>query len=874
MKKLSLPRKINTAILVTATVIAVVFLLILYPVEHKRQSNEIERITLLLDTIYKQKHNDLANEMFARQDRALKATLSEIKGIREEIVNICLHDLHGDKLLCYDNQQKSLIERTVFTDPRQQPLFRQTRVDGLPLGTYLNSIEVIGEPIGFLAIHYDLSRIEQEGRALFAVFFLLLLATVVIMALLQNIFLSRAIIKPVSLLRNAMHRVGEGHLGETVRLPWRDEIGEMGDAFNDMSLQLLISKEDLKRAEKKYRDIFEQSIEGIFQTLPDHSRFITVNPSLVQILGFSAPQELLESVSDIRDQLFLSEQDWQRYREEFTAAGRIVGFETQLLRRDSQAIWVSISARRVLDLDGVHIHNEGSIVDITERRQRERAERDKEAAEAANRAKSEFLAKMSHEIRTPLNAIMGFAEILESGLEDQQTRNYAQIIKDAGSNLLQLINDILDLSRIEAGKMELQVTEVDIRHLLQQVTEIFSGLSLQKGLNLRSLVDPGVPRYLLLDIVRLRQILLNLIGNAVKFTDHGDVEVHVSAGESLQPDAIDLLIRVSDSGIGIAEEARQKIFEAFRQPHGTRQTTIEGSGLGLTISKNLAEAMGGSISCESRVGHGSVFTVWLPGVVYATGAADAPDMQENAGISADFRNISFSEAIVLIADDLEINRKLIRAAFTASPVQIVEANDGHAAVRLAAQHRPDLILMDIRMPGIDGHQAFREIRRQPSMEQTPIIALTASGMQEDIRAIRQTGFDDFLIRPFNLGQLKKTIAKFLGVCWSATGLPGVPGDRSAKTAGASYLREWRCPADIALRLEELHTRDWLKIRRTQRLSDIRDFSEQLLQIGEERELAPLKEYGRALANFAAAFDIENIQKTLDDFPGLFTLGRH
>ena len=575
MKKLSLPRKINTAILVTATVIAVVFLLILYPVEHKRQSNEIERITLLLDTIYKQKHNDLANEMFARQDRALKATLSEIKGIREEIVNICLHDLHGDKLLCYDNQQKSLIERTVFTDPRQQPLFRQTRVDGLPLGTYLNSIEVIGEPIGFLAIHYDLSRIEQEGRALFAVFFLLLLATVVIMALLQNIFLSRAIIKPVSLLRNAMHRVGEGHLGETVRLPWRDEIGEMGDAFNDMSLQLLISKEDLKRAEKKYRDIFEQSIEGIFQTLPDHSRFITVNPSLVQILGFSAPQELLESVSDIRDQLFLSEQDWQRYREEFTAAGRIVGFETQLLRRDSQAIWVSISARRVLDLDGVHIHNEGSIVDITERRQRERAERDKEAAEAANRAKSEFLAKMSHEIRTPLNAIMGFAEILESGLEDQQTRNYAQIIKDAGSNLLQLINDILDLSRIEAGKMELQVTEVDIRHLLQQVTEIFSGLSLQKGLNLRSLVDPGVPRYLLLDIVRLRQILFNLIGNAVKFTDHGDVEVHMSAGESLQPDAIDLLIRVSDSGIGIAEEARQKIFEAFRQHHGTRQTTIE-----------------------------------------------------------------------------------------------------------------------------------------------------------------------------------------------------------------------------------------------------------------------------------------------------------
>ncbi|KAB2890243.1 MAG: response regulator [Desulfobulbaceae bacterium] len=870
MKKLSLPRKINTAILVTATVIAAVFLLILYPVEHKRQSNEIERITLLLDTIYKQKHNDLANEMFARQDRALKATLAEIKDIREEIVNVCLHDRQGVRLLCHDNQRQPPPEPAMFAGSRQQPQFRQTRAEGLPLGTYLNSIEVIGDPIGFLAIHYDLSRIEQEGRALFAVFFLLLLATVAIMALLQNIFLSRAIIRPVSLLRNAMRRVGEGHLGETVRLPWRDEIGEMGDAFNDMSLQLLISKEDLKRAEKKYRDIFEQSIEGIFQTLPDHSRFITANPSLAQILGFSSPQELLESLSDMRTQLFLSEQDWRRYQEEFTAAGRIVGFETQLRRKDCQSIWVSLSARVVLDLDGIHIYNEGSIVDITERRQRERAERDKEAAEAANRAKSEFLAKMSHEIRTPLNAIMGFTEILESGLEDQQTRNYAQIIRNAGGNLLQLINDILDLSKIEAGRMELQATEVDIRHLLQQLTEIFSGQSLQKGLTMRSLVDPGVPRCLLLDIVRLRQILFNLIGNAVKFTDHGDVEVHVSALEAQQPDAIDLLIRVSDSGIGIAEEARQRIFEAFRQHHGTRQATIEGSGLGLTISKNLVEAMGGSISCESRVGHGSVFTVRLPGIPCA---ADAPDTKDEPGIIADSRNITFSEAIVLIADDLEINRRLIRAAFAASPVQIVEAEDGHAAVRLAAEYRPDLILMDIRMPGIDGHQAFREIRRQQSLQRTPIIALTASGMQEDIRSIRQTGFDDFLIRPFNLGQLKQTIARYLGVCWSNTDLPGGPGEGAASAPRACYLRAWQCPADIALLLGELHVRDWMKIRRSQRLSDIRDFSGRLLQIGDEHGLAALREYGQELAGFTAAFDIEHIQKTLDDFPELLTLGR-
>ncbi len=870
MKRLSLPRKINTAILVTAIVIAAVFLVVLYPVVHKRQVKEIERITLLLDTIYKQKHNDLANEMFARQDRALKATLGEIKVIRGEIVNVCLFELQGSQLLCAQKQPQPPVDRQAFAGLRRQPVFQQLSADGLPIGTYLNSIEVIGEPIGVLAIHYDLSSIEQEGRALFTVFFMLLLATIVIIALLQNIFLSQAVIRPVSMLRNAIRRVEEGHLGETVRLPWRDEIGEMGEAFNDMSLQLLISKEDLKRAEKKYRDIFEQSIEGIFQTTADHSRFITVNPSLAQILGFSSPDELLESVSNISSQLFLSAEDWQHYRREFSAEGRLVGFETGLRRRDGQAIWVSISVRRALDSDGQHVHDEGFIVDITERRQRERAEREKEAAEAANRAKSEFLAKMSHEIRTPLNAIMGFTEILESGLEDQQTRHYAQIIKEAGGNLLQLINDILDLSKIEAGRMELQAGEVDIRQLLRQLTDIFSGHSLQKGLEIRWLVGPDVPRYLMLDVVRVRQILFNLIGNAVKFTERGHVEVQVAAAAAERPEAIDLEISVSDSGIGIGDEARQQIFEAFRQHHGNHQTSIEGSGLGLTISKSLAEAMGGSISCESQVDRGSVFTVRLPGIMRAS---SAPDGQADAGRATDTRHIFFSEATVLIADDLEINRKLLKAAFTGSPVQIIEAADGHAAVRLAGEHRPDLILMDIRMPGVNGHQAFTEIRRQPEMRQTPIIALTASGMPEDIRSIRQTGFDDYLIRPFSIGQLKETISRHFGGDRLRQELPALPADRPAHIARPSYLHDWQCPADIALRLEELYEQQWRTIRRTQRLPDIRAFSESILEIGRQQELEPLTTYGQALAEYVATFDIEHIQKTLDNFPEMLRM-RH
>lgn len=864
MRIRSLPFKINTAILITATVIAVVFLIILYPVERKRHANERERIFLLLDTIYKQKQNDLANEIFADQQRALKATLLEIKGIREEILNVCLYRENGDRYLCYDNTGGQTLERSFFTGVGKKPVFRQGTAQGLPLGTYVNSIEVIGATVGYIAISYNLTRIEQEGRALFLVFFLLLLATSLIMALLQNIFLFRAIIKPVSRLRNAMRRVEEGHLGEVVELPWRDEIGEMGKAFNDMSQQLLKSKEDVKKAEGKYRDIFEQSIEGIFQSLPDHSGFITVNPSLAHILGFKTPEELLESVSDIGSRLFFSRTDWEHFQQGLDSDGRIVGVETRLARAAVPAIWVAISARKVFAADGRHVYNEGSIVDITERRQREQAEREREAAEAANRAKSEFLAKMSHEIRTPLHAILGFAEILESSLEDQQ-KGYARTIKASGDNLLQLINDILDLSKIEAGKMEIVPVEVDVRALLRKLTEVFSVHVQQKGIEMHSLVETDVPGCLLLDVVRLRQILFNLIGNAVKFTDHGSVEIHVSALGGSAADTVDLIIRVADTGIGIAPEAGREIFESFKQLHSTGRPAIDGTGLGLTISKNLAEAMGGDIQLASRPGAGSAFTVSIPGV-RVVHKMDAEDGRRYAEDGA--RRFSFREATVLIADDLEINRKLLKAAFADSPVRIVEAQDGRMAVAMATEHQPDLILMDIRMPGLDGHEAYMEIRKNPALRKTPIVALTASGMKEDIDSIRQTGFDDYLIRPCNIVELKEKMSIYLGVGRRTGDGGGGPAEMARLPSAVSYLVDWDCSAEIFSRLEEIKMHEWRKVRRNQRLSDIRAFSEHIGMMGIENDLESLTAYGQALGDYVEVFDIDNIHRTLEDFPEL------
>ncbi len=867
MRRGSLPLKINTAILVTATVIALVFWLILFPVERKRYTNEIDRIYLLLDTIYKQKLNDLANEIFADQQRALRATLAEIKGIRGEIVNVCLFKKDGKIILCHDSTLDFALVQGDFAGLGKELVFKKGTIHDLPLGAYVNSIEVIGDTVGYIAIYYNLSAIEKEGRNLLYVFFFLLLATTLIMAFLQNIFLFQAIIKPVSLLRAAMRRVEEGYLGESVRLPWKDEIGEVGKAFNDMSRKLLESKQDIEKAEKKYRDIFEQSIEGIFQSKADHGRFITVNPSLVQLLGFEKPEELLGVQGDI-SRLFLHPSDWLKFRQDLDTAGRIVGFETQLTRRNGQAIWVAISARQVIDADGQHVYNEGSIVDITERRQREQAERAREAAEAANNAKSEFLAKMSHEIRTPLNAILGFAEILEAGLEDQQRKSYAQTIKASGNNLLRLINDILDLSKIEAGKMELLPTEVDIRQLLGQMTEVFSAIVQQKGIQMRGLVEPEVPRWLLLDIVRVRQILFNLIGNAVKFTDQGFVEIRIAAGPSTFPEKVDLSIQVTDTGIGIAPESGKEIFESFKQELNKARPAGDGTGLGLAISKNLAEAMGGAIDLRSQPGKGSIFTVSIPGVTPVQ-LVEVESLQKDKEEAV--RASSFREATVLIADDLEINRKLLKAAFVDSPVRIIEAQDGRSAVALAAEYLPDIILMDIRMPELDGHEAYREIRKNNALQAIPIVALTASGMKEDVESIRRTGFEDYLIRPFNLGELKEKIAKYLAVEPKSAGGLELPDGGELRAPGPFDLAGWTCPEEVAAQLIEIKSNQWRKIRQNQRISDIRAFSEEINGLGISHNLAILTEYGRVLAAFVETFDIDNIQKTLDYFPEL--LGR-
>lgn len=381
---------------------------------------------------------------------------------------------------------------------------------------------------------------------------------------------------------------------------------------------------------------------------------------------------------------------------------------------------------------------------ITARKRHERELKEaKEQAERADRAKSEFLANMSHEIRTPLNAIIGFGELLEEYLaNDHQLRDYAETIVTSGENLLGIINDVLDLSKIEAGMMNMECVPLSLRHFLNEVLRIFKTVAAEKGLRLELCIDCAIPEVVLLDELRLRQILVNVIGNAVKFTHRGHVIVTITGCYKECEARWEIVFTIKDSGIGVAPEDQETIFESFRQSSGQSSRAYGGTGLGLSISKRLVELMHGSIELESTVGIGSTFIIRLPAL--AAGIQGKCKDQDSL-------KVQFLPAKVLIADDVESNRQLLQVLLRKAGLVVACAEDGQQAVAMALQFQPDLILMDVRMPILDGVAAAELIHEHPLTGNIPIIALTASGCCE--KQWERSGFSGCLHKPVTATRL-------------------------------------------------------------------------------------------------------------------------
>ena len=390
----------------------------------------------------------------------------------------------------------------------------------------------------------------------------------------------------------------------------------------------------------------------------------------------------------------------------------------------------------------------------------------KEAAESANRAKSEFLANMSHEIRTPMNAVLGFTDVLRRGLAEsvEQQEHYLDTIHSNGKHLLELINDILDLSKVEAGHLELESTETPIHQIALDVVAVLGVKAREKGISLVYESAGQVPDLIMSDPTRLRQMLTNLVGNAIKFTSHGGVRI-VSRVVKTRGQQ-ELMIDVVDTGIGMKPESLNRLFNAFVQADSSTTRKFGGTGLGLVISRKFARAMNGDVTVASELGKGSTFTVRIPLLPAKSArwidaeAAGQELTKSRASQGLDPSHLRLKSARVLVVDDGEPNRELIRLVLRRTGLTVDEAENGQHAVSAVEKQAYDIILMDMQMPVMDGYEAATLLRQMGHT--MPIIALTGHAMKGDEEKCREAGCTGYLTKPVNIDELLKTVSEIVG----------------------------------------------------------------------------------------------------------------
>ena len=531
---------------------------------------------------------------------------------------------------------------------------------------------------------------------------------------------------------------------------------------------------DLRKAEENYRSIFENAIEGIFRTTPE-GQFLDANPALAKLYGYDSPQELIETVNDIAHQLYVDPSQRDRFTDLVQNQTQLSDFECQVYRKDGSMIWTSESVRAVRDEQGEICYYEGMAVNIGDRKriqvqeaqqreylaqQNQELDRAREQAEKAALMKSAFLATMSHEIRTPMNAVLGMTGLLLETDLDARQRDFTETIRVSGDNLLTLLNDILDFSKIEAGEMELEILDFNLALCAEEIIDLMAASADIKGLEIALLIDAAVPVWVQGDVSRLRQILTNLVGNAIKFTQIGEVVLRISLQAETAAIAT-IQFSVDDTGIGIPPTAQQKLFRPFSQVDASTTRRFGGTGLGLAICKQLVELMGGTIAVESAEGQGSKFHFVLD---FKKQSVQAQSIERVA--IANSVPITLAGLRLLVADDNATIRKIIRDQAETWGMQVAEAASGQAALaelRLAAQRNSpyEVAILDTQLPEIEteikGNTLEQTIRADRTLNQTRLVLLTSvcqsSSRQSSSKQDQDPGAFTYLVKPIKQSRL-------------------------------------------------------------------------------------------------------------------------
>jgi signal transduction histidine kinase/ActR/RegA family two-component response regulator len=497
----------------------------------------------------------------------------------------------------------------------------------------------------------------------------------------------------------------------------------------------------------------------------------------------------------------------------------------------------------------------------TRRMQRQAAETFRAAVQAeqarrTSQEKSVFLASMSHEIRTPMNAIFGFTNLLAERTTDPVQADYVASIRKSGQALLSLINDVLDLSKMEAGKLELREEPTDLREVVDQVLTMFRQTAADKGIGLAAEFSGQSDSPLLVDPVRLRQVLINLVSNAVKYTEQGGVMLRISCVPCKRDGHCDLRIEVRDSGTGIAAHQLGVIFEPFEQGDSIDGKSREGTGLGLSIARRLADLMGGTLRADSTLGEGSSFTLDIPD----RAITDAPvSLQPSTGPSVDFDRLPPLK--LLVVDDVAWNRDLALAYLRDTHHTVRQADDGIAALVDIREQRPDVVLMDLRMPRLSGEQALLRIKSDPLSANLPVIAVTASSMSEDEHWLRQR-FDGYVRKPYSKVDLFEALAAHFPPLPEAA----AAGDTAAAPVSEGEPGPGREDAGAMAELRELAGDARQRLRASLRMREVGHYADRLHALAAALDWPALAAHAARLHAAVEAFDVPAVKRLLDASP--------